>query len=208
MLKQKEPALTPEAEPVSQPKPRSQRRYLPIILLILVLVCLVPLLGIAAWLYYSPSLIPGQAPPITPTSGAPVEERTPRPTFTTTPPSSPAAAGTAPAASYRYRLSGNPLGGPSCKWTGFAGMVRDAVGNPLADIQVGIWDQSNTLTAVAITGPDGQYRRQLAEGPLAGIWTLRILVEGQPASEPYAFRSDDNCQAGLQRFQVNWEQIP
>jgi hypothetical protein len=182
---------------------KTRRLYLTIVGVLIACICLMlavvlagPRLGLA----------PAQSPPAgetLPVSPQPTTERSPVPTYTPTAETAPPVPGTEPALA--YQLGDAPRAGPSCDWTGFFGTVRDAAGQPLAGVQVGIWDESNSLVAISISGPDGKYERQLSATPLAGIWTLRVLVDGKPASEPYAFRTDGDCRSGRQRFQIDWK---
>jgi hypothetical protein len=99
---------------------------------------------------------------------------------------------------------------PSVDWTGFFGQVVDSEGNPLADVDLIVWyDDGTPASDVVKTDTNGDYEVRLAEGPLAGTWSIQVLAEdGQPASKLFTFRTDENTEAGVQQIQVLWQKMP
>jgi hypothetical protein len=185
---------------------KTRRLYFTVVGVLIACICLVAavaLTGPRLGLVPVQSLPAGEALPASP---EPTVEKSPVPTYTPTAESAPPVPVTEPAPAYQLRDA--PLAGPDCDWTGFFGTVWDATGQPQAGVQIGIWDENDNLIAISISGPDGKYERQISEKPLAGTWALRVLVDGGPASDSYAFRSDEDCRSGQQRFQIDWEQKP
>jgi len=99
---------------------------------------------------------------------------------------------------------------PGTDWTGFFGQVTDAQGNPLAGVPVVIWYPDGVLAAEVVhTDKDGKYEIHLADGALAGLWSIQVLTaDMQPASKLQTFRTDDNTQTGIQQIQVLWQKVP
>ena len=99
---------------------------------------------------------------------------------------------------------------PSAEWTGFFGQVTDAQGDPIPGVQLIVWYADGvTASPVVRTGADGSYEIRLANKPLAGVWSIQILTDDmQPASNPQAFRTDENTDTGIQNIQVLWQKVP
>jgi hypothetical protein len=99
---------------------------------------------------------------------------------------------------------------PGTEWTGFFGQVQDASGQPMSGVPVIVWYRDGQPAAPpARTGEDGYYEIRLADGPLAGTWTIQVLTaEGQPASKLFTFETDEDTGAGIQQIQVIWQQLP
>jgi hypothetical protein len=191
------------------PQPRSTRIY------IIAAVILVAVIILAAVILITRDRDKGEEVAFTPT----VEpEITLIPTFTPGP--KPAPTSTPPPAVPPVPIMGNtdtPLydfvsagARPGTDWTGFFGQVTDAQGNPLAGVPVVIWYPDGVLAAEVVhTDKDGNYEIHLADGALAGLWSIQVLTaDMQPASKLQTFRTDDNTQTGIQQIQVLWQKVP
>ena len=99
---------------------------------------------------------------------------------------------------------------PGADWTGFFGEVHDSAGNPVEGVSVIIWYRDGQpASPVVPTDADGSYEIRLADGPLAGTWTVQLLnADGSPASKLFTFETDENTETGIQQIQVIWKQIP
>ena len=99
---------------------------------------------------------------------------------------------------------------PGEAWTGFFGQVLDTAGEPLEGVPVIVWYRDGTPASPPTpTDQDGNYEIILADGPLAGTWTIQLLTEDlQPASTLFTFETDENTETGIQQIQVIWQQIP
>ncbi|MGD8903123.1 MAG: hypothetical protein PVI67_06130 [Anaerolineae bacterium] len=108
---------------------------------------------------------------------------------------------------YEYQSAGAR---PGEAWTGFFGQVLDAAGEPLEGVPVIVWYRDGTPASPPTpTDQDGNYEIILADGPLAGTWTIQLLTEDlQPASTLFTFETDENTETGIQQIQVIWQQIP
>lgn len=102
------------------------------------------------------------------------------------------------------------LARPSIEWTGFFGRVFDSQQKPLAGVPVIVWYlDGSPASSVAYTDLDGVYRIGLAEGPLAGDWTIQVLTEDfEPGSKLFTFQTDANTASGIQQIQVFWQRMP
>jgi hypothetical protein len=99
---------------------------------------------------------------------------------------------------------------PGVDWTGFFGHVQDTAGNPVEGVFVIVWYRDGQPASPAVpTDKDGNYEIRLADGPLAGTWSIQLLnPDGSPASKLFTFRTDENTETGIQQIQVIWKQIP
>jgi hypothetical protein len=100
-------------------------------------------------------------------------------------------------------------GRPGAEWTGFFGQVTDAQGKPLSGISVIVWYSDGTpASPIVKTDQSGSYEIRLADAPLAGTWTIQLLMDdGQPASQLLTFNTDENTQSGIQQIQVLWQKV-
>ncbi len=172
------------------------------------------------------------------TRGIPALRRTPQPTLTaqaasTTAPTTTAAPTAAPTAQASVEPTARPAPSaepspvmsdvdspgfalqsagarPSTEWTGFFGQVVDAQGDPLAGVPLVVWYPDGTAaSAVVETDAAGGYEVRLADGVLAGLWSIQVLSDDlQPASKLQTFATDENSQTGIQQIQVIWQQVP
>jgi hypothetical protein len=99
---------------------------------------------------------------------------------------------------------------PGADWTGFFGQVLDTAGNPVEGVSVIIWYRDGQPASPTVpTDKGGSYEIRLAEGPLAGTWTIQLLnADGSPASKLFTFQTDENTETGIQQIQAIWKQIP
>jgi hypothetical protein len=194
---------------------RSSRLY---ILLAVVLVIVIAIIGYLLVTLGIPALRGDDQPSATQSAvmtATPVPTFTPAPTKepTNTPPPSPTPTSAPPVMadtddpSFVYQSAGAR---PSTEWTGFFGQVSDTNGDPLGGVNVAVWYRDGQLAApVATTDETGHYEIRLAEGPLAGTWTIQVLTEGlQPASNLFTFQTDEDTQQGIQQIQVLWAAAP
>lgn len=101
-------------------------------------------------------------------------------------------------------------GRPGADWTGFFGQVHDTADGPVEGVLVIIWYRDGQPASPAVpTDGSGNYEIRLADGPLAGTWTVQLLnADGSPASKLFTFETDENTETGIQQIQVTWKQIP
>jgi hypothetical protein len=99
---------------------------------------------------------------------------------------------------------------PSVEWTGFFGQVEDSAGNPTEGVSVIVWYRDGTpASPVVRTDGEGYYEIRLADGPLAGQWSIQLLTDNYaPASKILSFDTDENTESGVQQIQVVWMQAP
>jgi hypothetical protein len=99
---------------------------------------------------------------------------------------------------------------PGADWTGFFGQVQDTAGDPVEGVLTIVWYRDGQPASPAVpTDGGGNYEIRLADGPLAGTWTVQLLsADGSPASELFTFETDENTETGIQQIQVIWKQIP
>ena len=90
---------------------------------------------------------------------------------------------------------------PGKEWTGFFGVVQDAQGNPVGGVPVIIWYRDGTpASPVVKTDDSGSYEIRLADAPLAGEWSIQLLIDdGQPASKSCRFGGTDRLQLRVER---------
>jgi hypothetical protein len=98
---------------------------------------------------------------------------------------------------------------PSDEWTGFFGQVTDAQGNPLPDVPLIVWYPDGVAASPVVrTDADGNYEIRLANGVLAGVWSIQVLTDDmQAASKLQTFRTDENTETGIQNIQVLWQKV-
>lgn len=98
---------------------------------------------------------------------------------------------------------------PSTEWTGFFGQVTDAQGKPLSDVPLIVWYADGTpASPVVRTDENGSYEIRLADGVLAGVWSIQVLTDDmQAASKLQTFRTDKSTETGIQNIQVLWQKV-
>jgi len=98
---------------------------------------------------------------------------------------------------------------PSTEWTGFFGQVTDAQGKPLSDVPLIVWYADGTpASPVVRTDENGNYEIRLADGVLAGVWSIQVLTDDmQAASKLQTFRTDKSTETGIQNIQVLWQKV-
>ena len=98
---------------------------------------------------------------------------------------------------------------PSTEWTGFFGQVTDAAGEPVAGVPLIVWYADGTpASPVVRTDENGNYEIRLADGVLAGVWSIQVLTDDmQAASKLQTFRTDKSTETGIQNIQVLWQKV-
>jgi hypothetical protein len=99
---------------------------------------------------------------------------------------------------------------PAPDWTGFFGQVLDLSEDPVPGVSVIVWYRDGQpASPVVQTDEEGSYEIRLADGPLAGTWTIQLLNDDlTPASKLFTFQTDDNTETGIQQIQVIWTESP
>jgi hypothetical protein len=98
---------------------------------------------------------------------------------------------------------------PSTEWTGFFGQVTDAQGNPIPGVPLIVWSSRGVAASPVVrTDADGNYEIRVANGVLAGVWSIQVLTDDmQAASRLQTFRTDENTETGVQNIQVLWQKV-
>jgi len=79
--------------------------------------------------------------------------------------------------------------------------------DPLAGVQVVVWDDMSGLVALDTTGPDGAYRLAIkGKAAVRNLW-VQIYENDLPVSEPVFMQTQIDCEHGFQMYQVNWRQL-
>lgn len=137
---------------------------------------------------------------------APTGTPTSTPTRTATPRPAPPAWQPPPPAP--FQLDGDIVAWPNCGFTGVAGVVRGANGQPLKDVQLRIWKMEGGKftwsSDVVTTDVDGNYRIGLGDSAVPGRWFVQVLQNGDASWDMRGFDSSEGCQNGLQQFRMNW----
>ncbi|MEW5960580.1 MAG: carboxypeptidase-like regulatory domain-containing protein [Chloroflexota bacterium] len=102
-----------------------------------------------------------------------------------------------------------PISGYSnCEVYGFKGRVLADTGEPLADVQIVVWDEVTGLAALATSAANGAYLIQIHDKPAARKLWVQIYENDVPVSEPVLTQTQLDCQHGFQVYQVNWRRLP
>ena len=98
---------------------------------------------------------------------------------------------------------------PSTEWTGFFGQVTDADGKPISGVPLIVWHADGALASPIVrTDADGNYEIRLADGILAGVWSIQVLTDDmRAASKLQTFRTDMSTETGIQNIQVLWQKV-
>lgn len=95
-------------------------------------------------------------------------------------------------------------GSSSCEGYEFRGVVMDAQGDQLSEIQVAVWENDVGLLAIDTTDTNGTYLIELDESLAEKDLWVQVYQADQPVSEPLKVRFQVDCQTGYQRYQINW----
>lgn len=147
------------------------------------------------------------APPTPEPTDTPVPTVTVAPTSTRTPTPRPAP-GWSPPPPAPFQLDGDILAWPNCGYTGVSGVVRNANGQPMKDIQLRVWQREGGIftwkSDIVTTDVDGNYSIGLADGPKAGRYFVQVIQNGDASWDMRGFDSSEGCVNGLQMFRMNW----
>lgn len=96
----------------------------------------------------------------------------------------------------------------NCDRYGFKGLVRGSDGNPIANIQVVIWeDETGGLLALDTTDLDGTYSLEIQAKPRPRNLWVQVFQNDIPVSEPVLMKTQVDCQNGFQIYQINWQEL-
>jgi hypothetical protein len=168
-----------------------------LIFLVLLSVAVVAVMAILIYLLFTlPGSVADAQTTATPTRAALSLPTAPVPTATPGPPPSVEDALFAPQ---------QPIKGlADCDASGFKGLVTAGNGDPLAGIQIIIWEEGVGLVAVDTTNAQGVYTIELDEDPAQRKFWVQVYQNDVPASEPLSVETQTDCRKGFQVYQINW----
>jgi hypothetical protein len=98
-----------------------------------------------------------------------------------------------------------------CRFTRITGWVLDEYDRPMKDVQVEFGNLETGWKYLWQSWHNepfyGRYKWQFCEGSCAGIWYVRIMENGLPASEMFNFVTTGNCEGDYAAniIEVNWK---
>ena len=95
-----------------------------------------------------------------------------------------------------------------CAEYGFRGIVWSITQEPLADVQVVLWEKEAHLVAIETTDSSGIYQIMLSGSANIPQFWVQIYQADQPASNPLLLDIHSDCNQGYQVYQVDWQAIP
>jgi hypothetical protein len=164
----------------------------------------------------TPTDTPTNTPTMT-TTPTPTPTETPLPTSTptltpTSPPPTPIPPTSTPTPFPWHWVNAYKYG--DCRFTRITGWMLDEYDRPTKDIQVEFGNEETGWKYVWQSWHSepfyGRYKWQFCEGSCAGIWYVRVLENGLPASEKFVFATTGNCEGDYAAnvVEVNWKRAP
>jgi hypothetical protein len=147
----------------------------------------------------------------TPTD-TPTPTGTPCPTPTAPPPTPPPPSPTPTPFLWRW-VEGAAIKYGDCRFTRVVGDVLDEYGRPTLGVELEIGSLETgwrTTVRTEWTGEFyGRYCYQFCEGSCAGLWYVRVMENGQPASEPFTFATTGGCEGDYAAniIEIDWMRI-
>jgi hypothetical protein len=97
----------------------------------------------------------------------------------------------------------------NCDSYGFRGKVTTRQDNPLAGIQIVVWqEEGGGLLALDTTDQNGTYTILIRAKPAPRQLWVQLYENDRPVSEPILLKTQIDCQNGFQIFQLNWQELP
>lgn len=97
----------------------------------------------------------------------------------------------------------------NCHSYGLNGKIVSSRGQPLAQVQVVVWeDDRGALLALDTSAADGAYRISINSPPTGQNVQVQLYRADRPVSEPLLLKIYVDCENGFQIYQVNWQELP
>ncbi|MDM8528100.1 hypothetical protein QUF58_07790 [Anaerolineales bacterium HSG24] len=94
-----------------------------------------------------------------------------------------------------------------CTRYGFRGIVWSIAQEPLANVQVVIWEKETRLVAMETTDSSGIYQIMLSGSANVPQFWVQIYQADQPVSNPLLLDIHSDCSQGYQVYQIDWQAI-
>jgi hypothetical protein len=107
---------------------------------------------------------------------------------------------------YTYRVVGI-ASHRTCGVTALSGTLLAADWSPVSGVKVVVWNDYG-WSHMSEPSVAGFWEVFLSDTPKKGIWYAQVVENGQAVSSVVKVVTDEDCQRGPQRIQIDWQRLP